>query len=853
MFFLNQDNGRIVLPVTTTKKNAFSSITNLALFFSLVCRLFTFGKMQFTAQRAKQSIFRPVRTVTFLLAGVIFFNISFAQNPIVTENQLPGTPIAVWGVPDFRDPDINGYATEISVNKGQTVRFKIDVPLGGAYTIKIYRIGYYGGAGAALKADLGSFTGIAQPAGMHDLTTGLVDCSNWSESAHWDVPSNAVSGFYIARIEGVNGSNHIVFTVRDDLSTSDLYFQTADATWQAYNGYGGNNLYDGTTSFPAGHAVKVSYNRPFFVYNAAFHTDSRGSDWYMNDAYPMIRWLERNGYDVTYTTSVDIARAGNLIKNHRVFVTAGHDEYWSKEQWDNVEAARNAGIHMAFFTGNDIYWKTRWEADAAGNNFHTMVCYKEGTMADGTINERVCGYKCDVSSPIWTGLWRTGSAYDAPYPENTLSGQISWWEDYGSIKVPYAYKDFRFWRNTTVANLAPGGEASLGLNVLGYEWDFEQFENFYPNGRMTMSSTTISGKTHKLSLYRHPSGALVFGAGTVQWSWGLDKEHYGGGAGNVVSKDMQQATANLFADMGVQPGTLQTDLVAASASTDVTPPASIIVSPADGSTQDLNGAITITGTASEANKLAGIEVSVDGGITWKLATGTTNWSFNWVPPGLGIYTIKVRGYDDTGNMEAPGSSGPNVATITLAPDLPVQLSEFTATRQENDVKLQWKTASEQNNKGFEIQRSIDGTQWINIGFVDGYGNSQSEKEYHFADKYLQPGKYYYRLRQVDYDGNSKLSKIVIVIFGNRQILELKQNYPNPYNAASIIEFTVTEKDKVRLMVYDQMGRPVQQLVSEVKNPGTYQVTMHRNNLGAGIYFYKLETKNRVLIRKMTIF
>ncbi len=99
--------------------------------------------------------------------------------------------------------------------------------------------------------------------------TGLVDCGTWNESAHWDIPSTAVSGIYIARLKRTDneGASHIVLIVRDDASTSDLLFQTSDATWQAYNNYGGNSLYVGVTSFPNGHAAKVSYNRPFVTRN----------------------------------------------------------------------------------------------------------------------------------------------------------------------------------------------------------------------------------------------------------------------------------------------------------------------------------------------------------------------------------------------------------------------------------------------------------------------------------------------------------------------------------------------------------------------------------------------------------
>ena len=161
----------------------------------------------------------------------------------------------------------------------------------------------------------------------------MLDCGNWSESASWDIPSTAVSGFYIAKMERTGGgSNHIAFIVRNDASHSDLYLQFPDATWQAYNGYGGNSMYDGNTGFPSGHAVKVSYNRPFFPYNSLFNTDGREADWYMNAEYPMIRWLERNGYDVTYTSCNDVDNNGSRLLNHKVFISVGHDEYWSKEQ-----------------------------------------------------------------------------------------------------------------------------------------------------------------------------------------------------------------------------------------------------------------------------------------------------------------------------------------------------------------------------------------------------------------------------------------------------------------------------------------------------------------------------------------
>src|SRR5205085_12405322 len=188
------------------------------------------------------------------------------------------------------------------------------------------------------------------------------------------------------------GSSHIVFIVRDDSSFSDLLFQTSDTTWQAYNRYGGNSLYVGS---PAGRAYKVSYNRPF---------TTRGTspeDWVFNAEYPMVRWLEANGYDVSYFTGVDSATRGSLIKQHRMFLSVGHDEYWSGPQRANVTAARDAGVNLAFFSGNESFWKTRWQAstDSSATAYRTLVCYKQsyGTGPPDPLD----------SAPTWTwtGTW----------------------------------------------------------------------------------------------------------------------------------------------------------------------------------------------------------------------------------------------------------------------------------------------------------------------------------------------------------------------------------------------------------------------------------------------------------------
>ena len=371
-------------------------------------------------------------------------------------------------------------------------------------------------------------------------------------------------------------------------------------------------LYTGSTSYPNGHAAKVSYNRPFITRNGGGGGGAM-EDWFMNAEYPMIRFLERNGYNIAYTTDVDMDRDATPLTpaKCKIIISSGHDEYWSLNERNKFENARAAGVHLAFFSGNEVYWKVRYE-----NSNRTLVCYKEGTLG-----ENVCGNKCDPTS-AWTGLWRDGAAYDAGKPENALTGQISWSDVTSAITVTGAFKTLRFWRNTSVANLAANGSVTFTAGTLGYEWDFQQYPEANPHGQISLSTQTVSGKVHKLSLYRHSSGALVFGSGTVQWAWGLDNIHDRGSAAATVA--MQQATVNLFADMGVQPGSLMSGLTLATASTDVTAPVVNITSPANGATLTSNSPVTISGNASDVGGvLVGVEISVDGGTTWS----ASKWNF----------------------------------------------------------------------------------------------------------------------------------------------------------------------------------------------------------------------------------
>ncbi len=581
-------------------------------------------------------------------------NCTTPPNEIVAENCLPGNPPSEWDVSGAGDANIQGYATDISINQGGTVHFKIDTDSPN-YHIDIYRMGYYGGNGARKITTISPSASLpqTQPACLFDGTdnVNLLDCGNWAESASWVVPAAATSGIYIAKLvrdDATAGASHITFIVRDDDGASDLLFQTSDTTWQAYNGYGGYSLY----AHP-NHAHKVSYNRPFLT-----RTNSNEDFWF-NSEYPMIRWLERNGYDVSYFTDVDSHRLGSEILEHDIFLSVGHDEYWSAEQRTAVEAARAAGVNLAFFSGNSVYWKTRWEnsTDVSNTPYRTLVSYKEGSLAGSEHYDCAGNFACDPNPTTWTGLWRDGcsvAGHDGCNPENSLMGTISWMGNTDTIQVSGDDGNLRFWRDTSIASLPPATTTNLTSSSLGYEWDFEQaqYQASYPDGRFWVSTTSSSGQVHHLSLYRASSGALVFGAGTVQWPWGLDGNHDRGASTEDVN--MQQATVNLFADMGVQPTSLQTGLVAATASTDSTAPTASIVSPLTGTDAPSGSTITISGTATDTGGVvAAVELSFDNGATWITATGRESWSYNWIPntPGTPV-TIISRAIDDSGNIGA---------------------------------------------------------------------------------------------------------------------------------------------------------------------------------------------------------
>ena len=643
----------------------------------------------------------PVRATWALLALALVVQVfvlarpqaalAACANPVACENQLPGDPPSDWEVQGAGDPSIQGFATSMSVDAGQTEQFKINTT-STSYHIDILRLGYYGGDGARKIASNIRPTATlpqTQPACKTDSTNGLIDCGNWGVSASWTVPSTAVSGVYIAHLvrddsKDPGGDSQIPFVVRNDSSHSDMVVATSDATWEAYNDYGGNSLYTCSVACPPGNpqgykaAYAVSYNRPF---DGSLVTDGGASYLYYAE-YQMISFLERNGYDVSYVADPDLDQNPGLLLNHKAFISSGHDEYWSANERAGVQNAVNHGVNAAFFSANEIFWKTRWAASEDGSNtpYRTLVTYKETHFNAPTD---------PMDPPVWTGAWddpRFSPPADGGQPSNSLTG-TEFVVNSGSsdITVPAQYAKLGIWKNTAVSRLTAGQSLTLapGNDALGYEWDVDADNGFRPPGTFDLSSTTVSGVqpfldygtttgtgtvTHNMTLYKAPSGARVFGSGTVQWAWGLDDTNAwlsaGPPSGSQPDPNMQQMTVNMFALMGVQPTTLMSGLLAGAASADNTPPASTISSPANNANLSDGSSVTITGTATDSGGgvVAGVEISTDGGSSWHPAKLTTadgtivSWSYTWVANVSPSTTIETRAVDDSGNVETPSDA-----------------------------------------------------------------------------------------------------------------------------------------------------------------------------------------------------
>lgn len=285
----------------------------------------------------------------------------------------------------------------------------------------------------------------------------------------------------------------------------------------------------------------------------------------------------------------------------------------------------------------------------------------------------------------------------------------------------------------------------------------------------------------------------------------------------------------------------------------------------------------LRGWFTDLNKLY---ETTDGGINWTLVNNVTGFGFGdfgWLSKAHGFITgSKIYETIDSGKnwidisdlvgngltkFHAPSTyQGYGVGNLGLVLSyidttiIPVELSVFKALVNSNNIQLAWQTASELNNSGFIIERSTDNKSFVKLAFIDGNGTTTNTTNYEYIDKNLSPGKYYYRLKQIDFNGSFTYSKIVMVeVELNPDLFELLQNYPNPFNPITNIIFASGHKGIITVSVYNSLGELVTILFNELVEPGKYyEVIFNGSNLASGTYLVKMQQSDRIKVNKMIL-
>lgn len=485
---------------------------------------------------------------------------------IATENQLQGntyTQLSISGAGDLTNV---GFARQLSVNTGGTVQFCC---AGTGTKIDIYRMGYYAGDGFRLVDTIANNPAAQPAATVIPNSNGATTCTAWSVTATWDIPPGTESGLYVGVFHNATETarSWIPFIVRDDNAEVDIIYKTSDSTWgAAYNYFGthanpvsGKNVYGQGTGVGniMDRSLAVSYHRPIITRATVSQT------YFMACEAPLIRFLERNGYNVKYVTGLDLERDPSLLNKGKIFLSSGHDEYWSTPMRDAVENWRDTKAGRSIFmSGNEVFWRTRYEYNG---DEPIMWCHKD-TMPGPTGYTRAAGEAFD---PVeWTGTWKD-TRWPGNRPEWFLTGtdfRMNGINDYDATIPANPYAGHKVWGGTSlndgaiVLTRAVGFEAdemrptqpadsvkvlaAYTRNINGAHAD-DNGQDYTGNGDLEWGIIS----------QRYAGGGLTIGFGTCQWSWLLDSNH-DRGTGGEVHPAGQQFTINLLRDLGANPETL---------------------------------------------------------------------------------------------------------------------------------------------------------------------------------------------------------------------------------------------------------------------------------------------------------
>jgi hypothetical protein len=620
----------------------------------------------------------------FVCVVVIAFTPAWAQNPIVIENQNPGS--TNWEITNSgidATGQIKGYASATSINKGESITFYVSLNPDQAFTIDVYRLGWYGGTGGRLMQHVANLQGVQQATCPTDPTLGTIVCA-WNPSYTLAVPSTWTSGVFVAVLTNAAGfQNYIQFVVRDDSRTADLLYQLGVNTMQAYNNWPddnrtGKSLYNfnsfgATTITGTPRAAKVSFDRPY-------RDDGAGGlfEWQRWDLY-LIQWLEKNGYDVVYSSDLDTHTNGARLLNFKGFLSSGHNEYWSKPMYDNVEAARDNGVNLAFFGANALYWQVRYEPSAAGVPNRILVCYKDPGIDP-------------VQGSTTTVQWRDPLLNR---PEQALMG-VQFSDENGSQNFPYVVTNSSSW----VYGNTGFTDGSSVQGIVGYEWD--RYDSNYPPPPAVAGSWTLLGNSATVtdvgsadssnsSIYQALSGAWVFASGTMSWSSGLS-------ASGLADARIQQATTNVlnrFINPSAQTFTLAVTKSGTGTGTVTSSPSGISCGSTCSENFSSGTVVNLTATPDSGSTFAGWSGACSGtgacSVTMDAAKSVSA-TFNSIPPAaLSSITVSptsvIGGNSSTGTLTLTRAAASNVvvnlssnnASATVPPLVTVPQGATTAS------------------------------------------------------------------------------------------------------------------------------------------------------------------------------
>jgi streptogramin lyase len=442
--------------------------------------------------------------------------VEVAESPIRSENRRRGDTGFALSKP-ANGGECEVYCSVTSAAAGDTVDVFVSTAFAGAARLDLYRIGHYQGLGGRLVSSLPRVPTAAQrPYYNLDPNTGLVECA-WSKTFSFVIDPNWVTGYYLIKITADDGfQSHVPFIVRETGRTAPLLAQASVTTWQAYNTWGSVDLYSNQTDktvFKGPRGYQVSFDRPFYP-----HADV----W--REELAMARWLEQMGYDVAYVSNVDVDRAPEVLHGRLLFLSVGHDEYWSLSERNAVQGARDKGLSLAFFSGNSAYRRIRLESSSSGVEHRVITCYKSATLDPHN------------NAPDTTSDFAAGPF---PRPESELLGlQWAGWSHLDGY--PFVVADPTHWvyEGTGVkANEAIG-------HVIGYEWDVVGRDEITPAGLEIVGSSPALHEYGYISradasVYYPTPTSFVFACGTIAWSRALSEP-------DEIDPRLQRVTENVL-------------------------------------------------------------------------------------------------------------------------------------------------------------------------------------------------------------------------------------------------------------------------------------------------------------------